>query len=85
MSKVVQSRHLPRRHEQFLKKVEASPGIFDGGSEKTVGTLVEYDFVKIKTRDEKNPRRVTVEISERGKTALERNRRGVDPYLVMTE
>lgn len=81
-----QSRALPRLHELTLEKIQAGRRAFDGRSEKLIEALEEVEFVVVTDRpDEKNPRKVVVTITERGKNALERSKRGVDPYLVMTK
>lgn len=88
MSEVSQShsRAMPRRHEITLEKIEAGERNFDGRSAALIEALEGYQFVAITDRpDAKNPRKVVVAITERGKNALERSKRGVDPYLVMTK
>lgn len=81
-----QSRALPARHEATLEKIEAGARNFDGRSAKLIEALECYEFIAVTDRpDEKNPRKVVVAITERGKNALERSKRGVDPYLVMTK
>lgn len=88
MSEVPQSqpRALPRLHEVTLEKIEAGTRNFDGRSSKLIETLEGYEFIAVTDRpDIKNPRKVVVTITERGKNALERSKRGVDPYLVMTK
>lgn len=80
------SRALPARHEATLEKIEAGARNFDGRSTALIEALEGYEFVAITDRpDPKNPRKVVVTITERGKNALERSKRGVDPYLVMTK
>lgn len=81
-----QSRALPRLHEITLGKIEAGRREFDGRSSRLIEELEGYEFVAVTDRpDPKNPRKVVVAITERGKNALERSKRGVDPYLVMTK
>jgi DNA-binding MarR family transcriptional regulator len=83
---VYQSRVLPRQHKKTLEKIRGKAVVFDGRSEKIIEALAAVEFVVVKTHiDEKNQRKVKVSLTERGKNALERSRRGVDPYLVMTK
>lgn len=81
-----QSRAMPRRHEMALEKLSSQAATFDGRSELLIEALEGVRFVKIERGvDPKNPRKIRAEITERGKNALERSKRGVDPYLVMTK
>lgn len=69
-----------------LEKIEAGTRTFDGRSANLIKVLEGYEFIAVTDRpDEKNPRKVVVTITERGRNALERSKRGVDPYLVMTK
>ncbi len=80
------SRALPARHKATLEKIEGGARNFDGRSSALIETLEGYEFIAITDRpDPKNPRKVVVTLTERGKNALERSKRGVDPYLVMTK
>jgi len=86
MSEAYQSRAMPKQHEITLEKIQGGERNFDGRSEKLIEVLEGQQLIAITDRpDEKNPRKVIVAITERGKNALERSKRGVDPYLVMTK
>jgi DNA-binding PadR family transcriptional regulator len=83
--RTAESRHLPASHARRLEALEAGPQVFDGRSTKWIGVLQETQFVDAEITKEKGRTTIKAELTPRGKTALERNRRGVDPYLVMTE
>jgi DNA-binding MarR family transcriptional regulator len=83
---VYQSRALPWRHRKTLEEISCNNSrTFDGRSEKIIAALEAIGFIKSKNIDKKNLRKVNVSITKRGRNALERSRRGVDPYLVMTK
>lgn len=84
MSELSCSRGLPAAHVRRLEEVMAAPKTFDGRSIKWVENLAETQFIEFRLTKEKAKTTIEVSITERGLTALERNRRGVDPYLVMT-
>lgn len=84
------SRHLPGFVRNGLERIEAEPFIGDGRSVAWVRQLGETEFAKIEIADEVDAkgkkRRIVVkaEITERGLYVLERDRRGVDPYIRTT-
>lgn len=91
MEEVVrETRHLPAFVRNGLERIEASPFVGDGRSVDWVRKLGETEFASIEIRDEVNSKgkraRVTVkaEITARGRYVLERDRRGVDPYIRTT-
>lgn len=79
-------RHLPPRWVEHMTHLEACGFLeLDGRSQHWVDELAELDFVKREfTEYNKHKITITVELTDRGRYALERDRRGVDPYLVMT-
>lgn len=84
MSEFSHSRSMPPRHEWALHGLRAGRKVFDGRQRHIVDALLTYEWAIVVDRDPKNERKVTLAITERGDTALERSKRGVDPYLRMT-
>ncbi len=78
------SRCMPARHEDALAELQVGPKAFDGRSKRIVAALTEHDWATVVERDEKNEHKVTLAITGHGKVALERSRRGVDPYIRVT-
>lgn len=81
---IKESRHLPAAHARRLAELEAGPKQFDGRSVKWAESLAETEFVEVEITEDKKRTNVKVALTDRGRNALERDRRGVDPYLVMT-
>lgn len=79
------SRSMPSRHRDMLRDLRAGNRWYDGRSENSTEALICMNWIVRIQNDEKNPRKALYAITDRGKYALERSDRGVDPYLVMTE
>lgn len=84
MDQDTQSRHLPGWIADRLAELEGGPKVLDGRSIKWARDLGETDFAEVEIVEEKKKTIIKLAITERGRYVLERDRRGVDPYLVMT-
>lgn len=67
-----------------MAQLESGPLEVDGRSEPWVHALAECQFIRTTFTNKKRKIAIRVELTERGRYALSRDRRGVDPYLVMT-
>lgn len=81
---IPESRHLPAEHARRLAELEGGPKTFDGRSRKWAERLAETEFVAVEIVEEKKKTIIKASLTDRGKYALERDKRGVDPYLRMT-
>jgi DNA-binding MarR family transcriptional regulator len=77
------SRTMPARLERRLLELAEKPMWLDGRSADLMGELLRLDWVERDQQGE-NPRSFLYRLTPHGKRALERHRRGVDPYLRMT-
>lgn len=85
MGEVYTSRSMAPEFERALERMKAGPHDFDGRTPQ--GTLDRLQTLKwIEKLDvaHKNPLKATFKMTEAGRYALERQLRGVDPYLRMT-
>jgi|1185.fasta_scaffold1111222_2 hypothetical protein len=79
------TRHLPPGHAKRMAQLESGPLEVDGRSQRWVDELFELGFIEREfTEYNKSKIAITVKLTERGRYALSRDLRGVDPYLVMT-
>lgn len=81
---VQESRHLPAEHAKRMLELENGPKTFDGRSRKWVERLAKTEFIAAEIIEDKKRTVIKAALTDHGKHALERDKRGVDPYLRMT-